>query len=194
MKKTIILLSLASVCVCGCAGNTPNQHRESAERRPYSAVVLSRFSLQDAAISTSEDLQAFAKHLESTFSTTIEKSLRRVRLPEGITVLKAETEQGEQVAQAVVVEGRFTRISGGSMAARTFAPRFTKAGAPCLAAEWKIRDAETGRILGEFDRNLRIKSFNSLREGMVLLEKSKEYLAEDIAVSIKKVLAKSRSE
>jgi hypothetical protein len=131
----------------------------------YSTIILKEFSLEGAAIQENPDTEAFAKGLPSQFSLMVEEFLQ-VPSP-----------------QAVIVEGRFTKITAGSTAARIVVG--LGAGASTVGAEWTVKDATTGKVLGKYNKN---QHSSSGVRGIHALESDSRYLAKYVASTISKLV------
>ncbi|MDH7499954.1 MAG: DUF4410 domain-containing protein [candidate division NC10 bacterium] len=143
----------------------------------YSTIILKEFSLEGAAIQENPDTEAFAKGLPSEFSQMVEEFLQAYKVSQNVV-------RGEGPStNAVIVEGRFTKITAGSTAARIVVG--WGAGSSTVGAEWTVKDATTGKVLGKYNKNQH--SSSSVR-GIHALESDSRYLAKYVASTISKLM------
>jgi len=143
----------------------------------YSTIILKEFSLEGTAIQENPDTESFAKGLPSEFSQMVEEYLQAYKVSQDVL-------RGEGPSQnAVVVEGRFTKITAGSTAARIIVG--FGAGSSTVGAEWTVKDASTGKVLGKYTKN---QHSSSEVRGIHALESDSRYLAKYVASTIAKLL------
>lgn len=148
----------------------------------YSTIILKEFSLEGAAIQENPDTEIYAKTLPSEFGQMVEEFLEAYKVSQKVVLEKGEKGEGSSEG-AVVVEGRFTKITAGSTAARIVVG--WGAGSSTVGAEWTVKDAGTGKVLGSYKKNQH--SSSSVR-GMDALESDARYLAKYVASTVSKTL------
>jgi hypothetical protein len=149
----------------------------AGEGGKYSTIVLKDFSLEGTAIQENPDTEVYAKGLPPEFSQMVEEFLEAYKVSQNVLRGTGPSEN------AVIVEGRFTRITAGSTAARIIAG--WGAGSSGVGAEWTVKDASTGKELGKYTKMQRTSS--SVR-GIDALESDARYLAKHVASTIAKLL------
>jgi len=145
----------------------------------YKTIVIKEFSLEGAKIQENEDTKAFAETLPTDFARTLKAYLEDMSLVDNVVIYK----EGEVYEDAVIVEGYFTKVTAGSTAARLIVG--FGAGASTVGAQWKVKDAQTEKELGSFERNAH--SASGVR-GALALRSDSQYLAKYVAKTIKKLL------
>ncbi|MFH0872537.1 MAG: DUF4410 domain-containing protein [bacterium] len=178
MRKGWIILTLLGLFLFG----TSISASFAGEGGKYSTIVLKEFSLEGAAIQDNPDTEAYAESLPTEFSQMVEEFLEVYKASQKVVLEKAG-KGGASEGGAVVVEGRFTKITAGSTAARIVVG--WGAGSSTVAAEWTVKDASTGKVLGEYKKNQH--SSSSVR-GIHALESDARYLARYVASTIAKLL------
>jgi len=154
----------------------------AGEAGSYSTIVVKEFSLEGAAIQENEDTKAFAQTLPPDFAQMVKSYLESMKASQNVLIEQPGKEEAS-LEKAVVVEGRFTKITAGSTAAR-IAVGFG-AGASTVGAEWTVKEAGTGKILGKSNRN---QHTGGGYRGITALEADSRYLAKYVASSIIKLL------
>jgi hypothetical protein len=154
----------------------------AAEGGKYTTIVLKEFSLEGAAIQELPEVKDYAQTLPPEFSTMVKDFLETMKVSQNVVEEKAGKE-GATSANAVIVEGRFTKISAGSTAARWVVG--WGAGASSVGAEWTVKDASTGKELGKYNRN---QHTSSAYRGIQAVESDARYLAKYVASTIQKLV------
>jgi hypothetical protein len=149
----------------------------AAEVGQYTTIVLKEFSLEGAAIQENEDTKAFAQTLPPDFAQWVASYLESMHVSQKVVVEKPG--KGEVPQGALLVEGRFTKITAGSTAARWMVG--FGAGASTVGAEWTVKDVGTGKVLNKFNKNQHTSS--SVR-GIHAVESDARYLAKYVASTI----------
>ena len=173
MRKGWIILTLLGLFLFG----TSISASFAAEGGKYSTIVLKEFSLEGTAIQENPDTEAYAKSLPPEFSQMVEEFLEAYRVSQKVVRGEGPSEN------AVIVEGRFTKITAGSTAARWVVG--LGAGSSGVGAEWTVKEASTGKELGKYTKMQRTSS--SVR-GIHAIESDARYLAKHVASTIAKLL------
>ncbi len=176
MKKGWALLILLGVFLLGISIHGSM----AAEVGNYTTIVLKEFSLEGAAIQENADTKDFAQTLPPEFAEWVASYLESMKVEQKVMVEKAGKGEAPS-AGALVVEGRFTKITAGSTAARWVVG--WGAGASTCGAEWTVKDS-TGKVLGKFNKNQHTAS--SVR-GIHALESDARFLARYVASTIQKL-------
>jgi len=173
MKKSWVISVLLGLFLTGALFTASL----AAEGGKYSTIVLKEFSLEGTAIQENPDTEVFAKGLPSEFPEMVEEYLQAYKVSQNVVRGEGPSEN------AVIVEGRFTKISAGSTAARWIVGM--GAGSSTVGAEWTVKDATTGKVLGNYKKNQH--SSSSVR-GVHALESDSRHLAKYVASTIAKLL------
>jgi len=168
MKRIIFLIALLLLPALLYAGDAK-----------YKTIVIKEFSLEGARIQENADTKAFAETLPTDFARTLKAYLEDMSLAENVVIYK----EGEVYENAVIVEGNFTKITAGSTAARIIVG--FGAGSSTVGAQWKVKDAQTEKELGSFEKNSHSASGVT---GAMALRSDSQYLAKYVANTIKKLL------
>jgi hypothetical protein len=152
----------------------------AAEVGQYTTIVLKEFSLEGAAIQENEDVKAFAQTLPPDFAEWVSSYLESMHVSQKVVVEKGK---GEVPQGALLVEGRFTKITAGSTAARWVVG--WGAGSSTVGAEWTVKDASTGKVVNTFKKNQHTSS--SVR-GIHAVESDARFLAKYVASTIQKIV------
>lgn len=147
----------------------------------YSTIVLKDFSLEDTKIHKDMDVQIYAKKLPANLSDMISEYLKEMNLFKKVV----RYEEGKSYENAIILEGRFTRITPGSTAAK-FVVGFG-AGSSTVGAEGKIKDTKTGNALASFEHNRHSPFSVAPGRPEYILDADAKNLAKDIATFIKKL-------
>jgi len=113
----------------------------------YSTIVLKDFSLDDTKIHKDMDVQIYAKKLPANLSDMINDYLKEMKLFKKIV----KYEEGKSYEDAIIIEGRFTKITPGSTAAKLVVG--FGAGSSTVGAEGKIKNTKTEEVLASFEHN-----------------------------------------
>ncbi len=159
-----------------------SQGSMAAEMKQYSTIVLKQFSLQGTAIQENEDVKAFAETLPPDFAQWVASYLESMKVAPKVVVETAGKIEAAQEG-SLLVEGRFTKITAGSTAARWVVG--FGAGASTVGAEWTIKDAGSGKVLDKFNKNQHTSS--SVRD-IHAVESDARYLAKYVASTIQKLV------
>jgi hypothetical protein len=177
MKKGWALWILSGILLFGISV----QGSMAAESGKYGTIVLREFSLEGAAIQENEDVKAFAQTLPPDFAEWVASYLESMKVSQRVVVDRAG--KGEAHEGALVVEGKFTKITAGSTAARWVVG--FGAGSSTVGAQWTVKDVATGKVLEKFIKNQHTSS--SVR-GIHAVESDARYLAKYVASTIQKLV------
>lgn len=147
----------------------------------YSTIVLKDFSLEDAKIHKDMDVQIYAKKLPTHLSDMITEYLKEMGLFKKIL----RYEDGKSYEDAIILEGRFTKITPGSTAAKLIVG--FGAGSSTVGAKGQMMDSKTGEVLASFEHNRHSPFSVAPGRPEQILEADAKNLAKDIASFIKKL-------
>lgn len=147
----------------------------------YSTIVLKDFSLEDTKIHKDMDVQIYAKKLPAHLSDMINEYLKEMGLFKKIV----RHEEGKSYENAIVLEGKFTKITPGSTAAKIVVG--FGAGSSTVGTEGKMKDNKTGEVLASFEHNRHSPFSVAPGRPDQILEADAKNMAKDIASFIKKL-------
>jgi hypothetical protein len=147
----------------------------------YSTIVLKDFSLEDTKIHKDMDVQIYAKKLPANLSNMISEYLKEM----GLFTKIVRYEEGKSYEDAIILEGRFTKITPGSTAAKLIVG--FGAGSSTVGAEGEIKESKTGDVLASFEHNRHSPFSVAPGKPEQILEADAKNLAKDIASFIKKL-------
>lgn len=147
----------------------------------YSTIVLKDFSLEDAKIHKDMDVQIYAKKLPANLSDMISEYLKEMNLFKKVV----RYEEGKSYENAIILEGRFTKITPGSTAAKLVVG--FGAGSSTVGAEGKIKDTKTGEALASFEHNRHSPFSVAPGRPEAILDSDAKNLAKDIVKFIQKL-------
>jgi hypothetical protein len=147
----------------------------------YSTIVLKNFSLEDAKIHKDMDVQIYAKKLPENLSNMISEYLKEMNLFKKVV----RYEEGKSYENAIVLDGKFTKISPGSTAAK-FVVGFG-AGSSTVGAEGNLKEAKTGNVLASFEHNRHSPFSVAPGRPEIILDSDAKNLAKDIVRFLQKL-------
>lgn len=147
----------------------------------YSTIVLKNFSLEDAKIHKDMDVQIYAKKLPENLSNMISEYLKEMNLFKKVV----RYEEGKSYENAIVLDGKFTKITPGSTAAKIIVG--FGAGSSTVGAEGKIKDKKTGETLASFEHNRHSPFSAAPGRPEYILDADAKNLAKDIVKFIQKL-------
>lgn len=147
----------------------------------YPVIVLKDFSTEDATIHKDAVVQDYAKKLPAHLSDMVGKHLKDMGLFKNIV----KFEKGKSYGDAVILEGRFTKITPGSTALKLIVG--FGAGSSTLGVEGEIKDSKTGDVLASFAHNRHSPFSVAPGHPDQILDADARNMAKDIASFIKKL-------
>lgn len=147
----------------------------------YSTIVLKNFSIEDAKIHKDMDVQIYAKKLPENLSNMISEYLKEMNLFKKIV----RYEEGKSYENAIVLEGKFTKVTPGSTAAKIIVG--FGAGTSTVGAEGKVKDAKTGNVLASFEHNRHSPFSAAPGRPEYILDADAKNLAKDIVKFLQKL-------
>lgn len=147
----------------------------------YKTIVIRDFSTEDAKIHKDAVIQDYAKKLPGHLSDMVSEHLKDM----GLFKKVVRYEKGKSYGDAVILEGKFTKITPGSTAAKLIVG--FGAGSSTLGAEGELKDSKTGDVLASFEHNRHSPFSVAPGHPDQILEADAKNMAKDIAGFIKKL-------